>query len=197
MKRQKVVKSVLVGALVILVCLAVVLVQRRFAQATSAAESSQEQEDIEICMSHLKQIGVALNKYRQDHNGELPLGLRALYPKYVSSEDIFFCSNDPNAEKSRDVVIPEVGRPIYSSYMYQYILGVDHGALQIRKIKIPRGRTFKELYAERGEELPIVVCVHHQTLEQQRPFQPRLWLVLRLNGKVEKVFKYVKSSEDL
>ena len=195
MKRQKVVKSVLVGALVILVCLAVVLVQRRFAQATSAAESSQEQEDIEICMSHLKQIGVALNKYRQDHNGELPLGLRALYPKYVSSEDIFFCSNDPNAEKSRDVVIPEVGRPIYSSYMYQYILGVEPGALQAGELKLPPPKLFKELYAERGEELPIVVCDHHQG--KPRPMQPELYLVLRLNGKVEKVFKYVESSEDL
>lgn len=190
-------RVVLAGMLVMLTSVIFLVVQQTFTPATSAAESDEEQKNIEICMSHLKQIGVALNKYRQDHNGELPLSLRDFYPKYVSSEDIFFCSKDPNAAKSRDVVIPEAGRPIYSSYMYQHILGVEPGALQVGEIKIPRGRTFKELYAERGEELPIVVCVHHQTLEQQRPFEPRLWLVLRLNGKVEKVFKYVQSSEDL
>ena len=190
-------KVMLVGTLVVVASVIFLVVQERFTPATSAAESDEEQKNIEICMSHLKQIGVALNKYRQDHNGELPLSLRDLYPKYVSSEDIFFCPHDANAEKYRNVVIPEAGRPIYSSYMYQHILGVEPGALQVGELKVPKSKTFKELYAERGENLPIVVCDHHQTTKQRRPLQPRTWRVLRLNGNVEKVFKYVDNSEDL
>jgi len=188
-------RVVLIGTLVVVASVIFLVVQQRFTPATSAAESDEEQKNIEICMSHLRQIGIALNKYRQDHDGELPLALRDLYPKYASSEDIFFCPNDSTVEKYRDVVIPEAGRPLFSSYIYQHILGFEPGALQVGELKVPESKTFKELYAERGENLPIVVCVHHRG--RIRPLQPELYIVLRLNGKVEKVFKYVESSEDL
>ncbi len=47
-----------------------------------------------ICVSNLKQIGLALRRYARDHNKKLPDDLKKLYPDYVDNPVIFWCPGD-------------------------------------------------------------------------------------------------------
>ena len=48
-----------------------------------------------VCISQLRQIGLALQMYRQD-NEEYPLHLSAINDAYVKDPRIFVCPQDPN-----------------------------------------------------------------------------------------------------
>ncbi|NLO74558.1 MAG: hypothetical protein GX100_10710 [candidate division WS1 bacterium] len=164
------------------------------ATAQSPAEEAQAQQ---VGMEHLRLIGEALDKYRKDHEGEVPESLRDLYPKYTDTEEIFFCPNDPKASflRNRPSKTPD-RRPIYTSYVYQVAEGAEPGSLRVGELELPAGKPFSQRLVEQGENLPIVVCFWHQP-PNHAPGAPELWLVLRLNGTVERVTKFVRSSEEL
>ena len=166
-------------------------------QVAMAQAPADEQAQIQTDMAHLKQIGAGLIKYGQEHKGELPANIRTLYPDYVDSEDVFFSPRDPKAAALRDTPVDAAGRPGYTSYVYQHILGETEDARRQREaFGIPAPKLFSRLVRERGDQFPIVVCSWY--LDPSLPLtQPQLWLVLRLNGSVEQEVKGVKDSEDL
>jgi prepilin-type N-terminal cleavage/methylation domain-containing protein len=58
-----------------------------FAAARSAARRT-------TCISNLRQVGLALQMYRQDYD-ELPMHLSAVNQAYVKEPRLFICPNDP------------------------------------------------------------------------------------------------------
>jgi len=161
-----------------------------------ARDPAEEEAAQEECIAHLKVLGPALMAYRRDHGGELPSGPRDLYPKYVDSEDVFFCPDDPKAPFLRDATSTTTGRPIYSSYLYQVAEALGPGAKKVGDIEIPAGEPFSKRIERQGDRLPIMVCDWHQE-QGKEPSAPQLWIVLRLSGHVERVTKFVRNSEDL
>ncbi len=43
------------------------------------------------CSANLRQIGLAINGYAEDYDGEFPPSLRELYPDYVNNPKLFSC----------------------------------------------------------------------------------------------------------
>ena len=48
------------------------------------------------CLSNLKQIGLALHMFSQDHDERFPPDLESLYDKYASDPQLFQCSTTPS-----------------------------------------------------------------------------------------------------
>lgn len=134
------------------------------------------------CMNNLRQIGVALSMYRQDHDGiDLPQAqsaaayglpqrnLLSLLP-YLKDRNVLKC-NDEAFPFSPDTKV---------TVSYQSDL-----AYLGDKPYRPEIPTFIETAVKRGDSLPFVFDPHHG--EQFRNGQAELFrvLVLRLNGRVE------------
>ncbi len=131
-----------------------------------------------VCASHLHQLGQALALYRADYGMGgcqsaygFPPSVQRLYPRYVSTLDLFRCPNDVR------------GYPV--SYVYQVWRDTD-------PVYVPvTGSTYSappwcQLFARRSDDYPIMADPHHAT-PQERRFGPRLWFVLRTDGRVERV----------
>ncbi len=58
-----------------------------FGQARKAARQT-------VCVSNLRQVGLALSLYREDY-GDLPPHISTLVPAYVSAPRLLVCPNDP------------------------------------------------------------------------------------------------------
>jgi hypothetical protein len=65
------------------------------------------------CQVNLKMIGAACQIYAEDHDGAVPDGLAALYPKYVTHPYTFICPTDQ--EEPGDMADIEA----WSSYEYR------------------------------------------------------------------------------
>jgi prepilin-type N-terminal cleavage/methylation domain-containing protein len=165
-KRKDSLGFTLIELLVVIAILALL-----FAMGLAVGAMAREKGRRSICVSNLRQIGQALQMYRQNWEDPvdfLPPGLRDLYPTYVSSMGIFKCPNDT----SKSVI----------SYGYQRLL---------RPFPEHPDDTWERLYAKRGENYPIVFDHHHQL-----PYELYPVLVLRLNGKVETVNRTIPRSLD-
>ena len=66
------------------------------------------------CCSNLKQIGLALHMWAQDHNENFPEALKDLYPEYICDGNIFRCPGD----KRHKEVIKELKKDTLVSYDY-------------------------------------------------------------------------------
>jgi len=69
----------------------------------SAFAKSQEQARRTMCMSNLKQIGLAVRMYAQDYKETMPEDLRALYPRYVSNGRVFKCPEDTTIQEVQKI----------------------------------------------------------------------------------------------
>lgn len=131
-----------------------------------------------VCASHLHQLGQALALYHADSGMGgcqsaygFPLSIGRLYPRYVSTPELFRCPNDVS------------GHPF--SYVYQVWRDTDPVYVPITGLTYS-APNWCQLFARRGDNYPLVVDPHHAT-PQQRQFGPRLWFVLRVDGQVERV----------
>jgi len=120
------------------------------------------------CMNHLYQIGVAIKMFQEDH-GRLPGWLFDLYPHYINSLDTFICPSDPKPWP----VNPAKGE--FVSYIYHNWGDTPPPKEAEIKDWIPWSKALQM----RGDQFPIAVCPHH----------PNCFIVLRLNGSIEKVTK--------
>lgn len=46
------------------------------------------------CVSNLRQIGLAMQMYEQDHNSRLPFRLSTVYPTHLNDARVFLCPSD-------------------------------------------------------------------------------------------------------
>ena len=143
------------------------------------------------CISNLKNINIAFQMYRQDHDGIDPspgqylhcydvalipmCRLRSELVKYGCAEENLFCPN-----------VPYEPPPILTSYItcYALIADIAYEALLKNGQWVPPV-TFPQVISKRGDMLPLFSCDDHFELWQY-PFHVNP--VLRLNGQVEVVW---------
>lgn len=141
------------------------------------------------CLSNLRQIGLAIQMYRQDWGGKdtpgwptqmgLPPTLmhltgstRSGTGRYLSSRQVLLCPSDP------------IDREGPSSYLLNR--WDPHSRFEGAGDGPPAIPPFPEVIARRGSDFPLVVCGHHHHQRPDRaPSQRKLKLVLCLDGRVE------------
>ena len=154
--------------------------------------SVRERARIAVCISNLRQIGIALTAYREDYDGisaeegkendwwELGLpspksGIETLVPSYLPSKELLYCKGATIIQLPNIKIIPK----------YWYQVWND-------KEPIP----FRKAIALRGESFPIVIDSFHydRGSEDILGIIARWVIVLRLNQKVERVDGIGKAS---
>lgn len=73
------------------------------------------------CISNLRQIGAALQIYRQENDERLPRYLSSLYPGFVSDKRLFVCPLDPNGGQYKGTDRLEGTRYLQSGVSYTWI----------------------------------------------------------------------------
>jgi hypothetical protein len=147
--------------------------------------SIRERARITVCISNLKQIGIALTAYREDYDGisaeegkendwwELGLpspesSLETLVPSYLPSKELLYCKGATIIQLPNIKIIPKYWYQVWSD-----------------KEPIP----FRKAIALRGESFPIVIDSFHydRGSEDILGIIAQWVIVLRLNQKVERV----------
>jgi len=122
--------------------------------------------DITVCADQLRQIGIALKMYAHDYGDDTPYGmpsyLGALYPNYISNKEIFVCPTFRKIAGNELIKLHAffsqgLGyQSVWTSYWMWMIRGLDHlyhkGLIDIN---------FSEVYAKRGDKIPILMCETH------------------------------------
>jgi len=75
-------------------------------------------EHISICISNLKEIGIACNMYAQDYNSKFPDNLTNLYPKYTSRPVFLYPDAYPREQNQLSTNFSE------QDIAYQYTKGL-------------------------------------------------------------------------
>ena len=83
-----------------------------------ALARAREQARRAVCISNLKQIGLALHMYAEDHNNALPNDIRELCPPYISTGKVLKCPGDKTTPEIQKV---EPDTPI----SYTYVKGLS------------------------------------------------------------------------
>ncbi|MCC6037443.1 MAG: DUF1559 domain-containing protein [Armatimonadetes bacterium] len=154
--------------------------------------SVRERARIAVCVSNLRQIGIALTAYREDYDGisaeegkendwwELGLpspksGIETLVPSYLPSKELLYCKGATIIQLPNIKIIPKYWYQVWSD-----------------KEPIP----FRKAIALRGESFPIVIDSFHydRGSEDILGIIARWVIVLRLNQKVERVDGIGKAS---
>lgn len=146
-----------------------------------------------VCLSQMRQIGLAIKMYEQDF-GEIPPTLKPLRPSYITQRDLLFCpvfqmlvSDAPPDKQAQYDAVPD-------SYAYQpeetaFWVGLPSEQGDSPCLKA----TWKEGVEKRGERVPLLLCSYHDPAR----FKPELSimdngnirnirLVLRADGSVRK-----------
>lgn len=79
----------------------------------------EEQPRRTVCMSNLKQIGLALEIYSHDHNDNFPKNLSQIYPEYATDLIIFICPEKTPSISKEDV-------SINFNICYEYVSGMTN-----------------------------------------------------------------------
>jgi type II secretory pathway pseudopilin PulG len=139
-----------------------------------------------MCESNLRQIGVALQMYRSDYDGQdvgtptecgMPPGAFWSMLGYLgNNEEILHC---PQATPSR-VDMARGGDPHGKWCLYTW--GVWQKPMSLSTPE------WRDVVAERGGEYPIVTCLEHDDPPVDRPQSTKFVIILRLNGSVSSRF---------
>lgn len=163
----------------LLVAISIILVTAGIVYA--AMGPSREKARQAVCMSNLRQIGLAVRMYCSDEGGEevaggahtadelgLPRSLERLHP-YLKSRQILHCPDENWAA----ILGPVTGSGRFvSSYMWTPAGGEDDPPLP-----------FSEMLRRRGAELPIAICLHHD-FDRKKLDAPTVAILLRASGAV-------------
>jgi len=126
--------------------------------------------DITVCADQLRQIGLALKMYAHDHGDDTPYGMPSsvcfLYPSYINNRDIFVCPTfrkvaGKELEKVHALLSQQMGYPsVWCSYWHWDPPAIDR---LYRKEGIKATWiSFAEVYAKRGDNIPILMCDTHR-----------------------------------
>ena len=55
------------------------------------------------CSGNMRQVGMAIFTYQVDNNKRMPIWLSNLYPKYIDSEGVFHCQEDPTSGRDGSI----------------------------------------------------------------------------------------------
>ncbi|MBD3266644.1 hypothetical protein GF373_08240 [bacterium] len=106
--------------------------------------SPKEREDAESCKQHLRQISLAITKYRQEHNGNLPRKLDDLYPTYIKNRDVFTCPKHSGSPSGMG-----------SEYLFEFTTTKHHS----------NNQTYRDWKTDQlsqfGDKVPVVRCLNH------------------------------------
>lgn len=139
-----------------------------------------------VCISHLRQVGMALQVYAQDYDDYprerdfLHHGLDKLYPVYITDFRILKCPN----------ILPGMrDEPNNSDYGYTYKMAsiITHS-----EEHEPSILSWEQAYELRGERLPLAECRFHGVDLKNSPVGDKSLLtklVLRMDGSVSKSIK--------
>lgn len=78
-----------------------------------------------VCLSQLRQLGMATQMYQMDNDGRLPPRLSAVHPHYVSEVRLFVCPSDPTRGLHEGTDRAEGKRYLASGVSYDYIPNWD------------------------------------------------------------------------
>jgi len=152
-----------------------------------------------ICISHLRQIGIALKMYAQDYddypryNDFFPRALEQIYPVYLTDFRLLKCPN-----------VPESIGPGADRTNYGYLYKMKSPPLPKDEPPGPAMMTWEEAYRHRGESLPLVDCNYHGLDLKNTPAETysngklqlrRMSIVLRMDGSVSKSMTLYKWDE--
>jgi hypothetical protein len=128
-----------------------------------------------VCLSNLRQIGQAIQMYRQDYGGKEPEGGAAYYELGLppSLTDLPLYRKEPRVCKCPD-------ENYHEKMMCSYFYGAWDD--RIHGIGGP-APPFSQLIAEKGDEYPLVYDFWHDP-DWGNARKPHLVLVLRLGGRV-------------
>lgn len=86
---------VIIGVGVVILVVAIMLYntperqgQREARKISATMESLAEKAALAMIEIDIKQVGLLIHIYAEDHNGQFPNSLRELYPKYIESEEL-------------------------------------------------------------------------------------------------------------
>jgi prepilin-type N-terminal cleavage/methylation domain-containing protein len=184
----------LIELLVVIVIIAIVaaMLFPAFVRARAAAKRS-------TCISGLRQVGIALCMYREDH-GELAPHLSSLYPAYVSEPGIFVCPEDPAEGQHDGNDYMEGNLYLPSGVSYTYLPNWKH-ALDLgwwhRRPKCGEGKWYAAT--------PVAMCHWHwaRGKEWRKELDAAAWgqhpegwiLVLTAGGSVHRARAEVPAAE--
>ena len=112
---------------------------------TEDPTEAQDQKNIKICTQNLTAIGKAVQAYHNE-NGDFPMWLSELYPKYLSDANLFLCPADEEGGKAVYAINEDPKMPV--SYGYQF-----HPKY--------RGEKTEERLIY-GDVIPLARCRHHE-----------------------------------
>lgn len=79
----------------------IVIISILAAISASGVRRAKEMARQTDCMSNLRQIGIAIVAYRNDHAGRSPDWISNLYPTYVDDLSVYVCRSDVNKGRGR------------------------------------------------------------------------------------------------
>src|SRR5579862_7163566 len=83
-----------------------------------ALSSAKEKAKITVCLSNLRQIGIAIHNYAQDNDGNIPYGPKA--PPFVSPADLY-----PSTGAPTSLISLQTGAPVALGLLLQQYLASD------------------------------------------------------------------------
>ncbi len=98
-------------------------------QFAYSKERAETQNSRAICMSNLKQLGLALHMYASDNKDKMPDDVRELFPRYLPTGSTFKCPGDNTIEEPKKIVSDT---PI----SYTYVKGLSRNAKNAHRIII-------------------------------------------------------------
>ncbi len=119
------------------------------------------------CANQLRQIGLAIRMYAKDQGDDtpysMPWGLGKLYPHYVNSKETLVCSLFQSiapdvVEDMHQISQTRWGYP-WTSYWEVCPKGLD----EIARRNPDEAISFSEVYAKRGDQIPIAWCDGHRS----------------------------------
>jgi len=122
--------------------------------------------DITVCADQLRQIGIALKMYARDYGDDTPYGmpeaLGSLFPDYLRSKDLLVC---PTFRKAYPEFVEEMHQLVRDPKWFLPTINAWSSYFLMMPRYLDKSKimwiTFAEIYARRGDQIPVVFCDNH------------------------------------